>query len=183
MLVPFTSNSRLHMKFACLCAFLYNEMKFIVFSDSHGVAENMIRAVRREKPDLCFFLGDGEHDLERLQKQFPGLPVHAVRGNCDVFSSLPSVLVCAAGGLRFFATHGHLYGVKHDPIFRDLCEAALETDADVVLFGHTHDPFRDSTMGMALLNPGSIGPTTRPSYGLICTDGGRAETEIVFLTE
>ena len=158
-------------------------MKFIVFSDSHGVADNMIRAVELEKPDLCFYLGDGERDLIILQKRFPTLPVNAVRGNCDVFSSLPQTLVCAAGGLRFFATHGHLYGVKHDPIFRDLCEAALATDADVVLFGHTHDPFRDRTMGMALLNPGSIGPTTRPSYGLIRTDGERAETEIVFMTK
>ena len=107
-------------------------MKFIVFSDSHGVADNMIRAVRIEKPDLCFFLGDGERDLNTLQKRFPHLPVNAVRGNCDVFSSLPQTLVCAAGGLKFFITHGHLYGVKHDPIFRELCEAALDADADVV---------------------------------------------------
>ena len=38
-------------------------MKFIVFSDSHGVSDNMIRAVKLEKPDLCFYLGDGERDL------------------------------------------------------------------------------------------------------------------------
>lgn len=157
-------------------------MKFIVFSDSHGVADNMIRAVKKEKPDLCFFLGDGEHDLSLLQRRFPNLPVNAVRGNCDVFSTLPRALCCAAGGLRIFATHGHLYGVKHDPILRELCEAALEADADVVLFGHTHDPFRDRTMGMEILNPGSIGPTTRPSYGLILTDGEKTETAIIYLT-
>jgi hypothetical protein len=159
-----------------------DNMKFIVFSDSHGIADNMIRAVSKEKPDLCFFLGDGERDLLLLQKRFPRLPVNAVRGNCDVFSSLPGTLVCAAGGIKIFATHGHLYGVKHDPIFRELCEAALEADADVVLFGHTHDPFRDFTMGMALLNPGSIGPTTRPSYGLITTESGNTQTAISFLT-
>ena len=158
-------------------------MKFIVFSDSHGIADNMIRAVNKEKPDLCFFLGDGERDLSLLQKRFPQLPVNAVRGNCDVFSSLPGTLVCAAGGLKIFATHGHLFGVKHDPIFRELCEAALEADADVVLFGHTHDPFRDRTMGMELLNPGSIGPSTRPSYGLILKDGDTVETAIRFLTK
>ena len=158
-------------------------MKFIVFSDSHGVADNMIRAVELEKPDLCFFLGDGERDLVTLQKRFPTLPVNAVRGNCDVFSSLPAVLVCAAGGLKIFLTHGHLYGVKHDPIYRELCEAALASDADAVLFGHTHEPFRDFTMGMALMNPGSIGPTTRPSYGLIRSGGGRYETEVVFMAK
>ena len=32
-------------------------MKCLVFSDSHGYADNMIEAVRREQPTLCFFLG------------------------------------------------------------------------------------------------------------------------------
>ena len=157
-------------------------MKFIVFSDSHGDVDHMIRAVRLENPALCFFLGDGEYDLTRLQRRFPSLPVNAVRGNCDLRSTLPRALTCAAGGVRIFATHGHLFGVKHDPIYRELCEAALAENADVVLFGHTHEPFRDRTMGMELLNPGSIGPTTRPSYGLILLDGDRVETAVRFLT-
>ena len=157
-------------------------MKFIVFSDSHGDVDHMIRAVRLENPALCFFLGDGEYDLTRLQRRFPSLPVNAVRGNCDLRSTLPRALSCAAGGVRIFATHGHLYGVTHDPFYRELCEAALAEDADVVLFGHTHEPFRDRTMGMELLNPGSIGPTTRPSYGLILLDGDRVETAVRYLT-
>ena len=157
-------------------------MKFIVFSDSHGDVDHMIRAVRLENPALCFFLGDGEYDLTRLQRRFPSLPVNAVRGNCDLRSTLPRALTCAAGGVRIFATHGHLCGVKHDPIYRELCEAALAENADVVLFGHTHEPFRDRTMGMELLNPGSIGPTTRPSYGLILLDGDRIETAVRYLT-
>ena len=157
-------------------------MKFIVFSDSHGDVDHMIRAVRLESPSLCFFLGDGEYDLTRLQRRFPSLPVNAVRGNCDLRSTLPRALTCAAGGVRIFATHGHLYSVKHDPIYRELCEAALAENADVVLFGHTHQPFRDRTMGMELLNPGSIGPTTRPSYGLILLDGDRVETAVRYLT-
>ena len=156
-------------------------MKFIVFSDSHGDVDHMLRAVRLEKPDLCFFLGDGEYDLMRLQKRFPALPVNAVRGNCDLRSTLPRALSCVAGGVRFFATHGLLYGVKHDPIYRELCYAALEENADVVLFGHTHEPFRDRTMGMLLLNPGSIGPSTRPSYGLILLDGEHLETAVRYL--
>ena len=78
-------------------------MKFIVFSDSHGDVDHMIRAVRLENPALCFFLGDGEYDLTRLQRRFPSLPVNAVRGNCDLRSTLPRALTCAAGGVRIFA--------------------------------------------------------------------------------
>ena len=81
-------------------------MKFIVFSDSHGVSANMIRAVQAEKPDLCFYLGDGENDLRLLQKRFPRLAVNAVRGNCDMFSSSPKIQVMKrSSGFRYFSTH------------------------------------------------------------------------------
>ena len=86
-------------------------MKFIVFSDSHGDVDHMIRAVRLENPALCFFLGDGEYDLTRLQRRFPSLPVNAVRGNCDLRSKLSASLTCTVDGVAFFAAHGHLFDV------------------------------------------------------------------------
>ncbi len=141
----------------------------------------MIRAIEREKPALCFFLGDGERDLSAVQKRFPSLPVHAVRGNCDLRSALPLQLRCAVAGVKVFAAHGHRYNVKYDPALRDLRYAALEADADVVLFGHTHLAFRDHSLGMEILNPGTIGRVARPSYGLLRVEEGRAETEIKYL--
>ena len=46
-------------------------MKACVFSDSHGVTGHMITAIELEKPDICFFLGDGEReeDLRTLTYQ------------------------------------------------------------------------------------------------------------------
>ena len=156
-------------------------MKICVFSDSHGYANNMIEAVRREKPALCFFLGDGENDLVTLRSRFPDLPINAVRGNCDLRSTQPLSLNCALGGLRVFAVHGHRFEVKYDDSLRDLCYAALRADADILLFGHTHEPHLERHLGMEIINPGSIGKVKRPSYALLTIENERAEAEIKYL--
>ena len=148
-------------------------MKICVFSDSHGNVKNMQRAVEREKPALCFFLGDGERDLAALQKRLPELPLYAVRGNCDLRSALPGELRCAVLGVRIFAAHGHLQQVKYDPALHELRAAAGE--AEVILFGHTHEPRCEERGGKLLLNPGAIGAG---SYGLLFVEDGRARAEL-----
>ena len=156
-------------------------MKICVFSDSHGWAENMIEAVRRESPTLCFYLGDGETDLVTLRGRFPDLPVHSVRGNCDLRSTQPLVLNAAVAGVRIYAVHGHQHEVKYDDSVRELCRAALRADADVVLFGHTHRPYLDRHLGMEIMNPGSIGRVRKPSYGVLTIENGQAAAEIRYL--
>ena len=154
-------------------------MKVCVFSDSHGCSANLVKAVKTEEPSLCFFLGDGEKDVQILEKRFPSLPVYSVRGNCDLRSEQPRQICCVMGGVRFFATHGHLFNVKYDPSLSELLQEAK--GADVVLFGHTHTALRESRDGMEILNPGSIGRYTRPSYGIIMIGDGEIQTEIRYL--
>ena len=156
-------------------------MKICVFSDSHGTAENMIEAVRRETPELCFFLGDGERDLTVLQERFPNLPINTVRGNCDLRSVQPLSLRCAVGGLSIYAVHGHQHEVKYDDMLRELLRAALRANADVVLFGHTHLPLLERRLGMLIINPGTIGKVRKPSYALLTIEDGRAEGEIKYI--
>ena len=141
----------------------------------------MIEAVFIEEPDLCFFLGDGEPDLVTLRDRFPSLPINAVRGNCDLRSTQPLLLVAAIAGARIFAVHGHQHEVKYDDSMRELCRAALRADADVVLFGHTHRPYYGRHLGMEILNPGSIGRVREPSYGLLTVEEGNIKAEIRFL--
>ncbi len=141
----------------------------------------MLRAIELEQPALCFFLGDGERDLEPVHQRFPSLVIHAVRGNCDLRSELPKYLCCTVGGLRIFAAHGHLHDVKYDPLLQELCGAAAREGADVLLFGHTHRAHREHSRGMEILNPGAVGNTAHPSYGLLRVNDGRAETEIKYL--
>ncbi len=154
--------------------------KLCVGSDSHGYAGQMLRAVEEEQPDAVIFLGDGEAEFELLRERFPEKTILGVRGNCDWGSPLPLLLRTEIAGKRIFATHGHQYNVKLDREYLRLSYAAAEAGAELVLFGHTHRPFRDSRMGLELLNPGSIGTGPRLSYGLVRIDGDRLETGIVY---
>lgn len=150
-------------------------MKLCVFSDSHGAAENLIAAIRREKPALCFFLGDGERDLAAAQERFPDLPFFAVRGNCDLRSKRSASLTCTVGGVAFFAAHGHLYDVKYESDLQRLTDAARETGADAALFGHTHRPFCERRAGILCLNPGTL---ARGQYAVLTVADGTCEPEL-----
>lgn len=145
--------------------------KLCVFSDSHGCPEHMLRVIRQEAPDAVFHLGDGEGDLKAVRRAFPDLPLYQVRGNCDWASAAPALLRTEVEGQKVFATHGHLYDVKMGRDYQRLRYAALEADARLVLFGHTHIPYHDRVWGMELVNPGSIGYGARPSYAVVTIDG------------
>ena len=152
--------------------------RLCVFSDSHGFPDHMLRVIRAEGPDAVFHLGDGEGDLRAVKRAFPHLPVYSVRGNCDVFGAAPVLLKTEIEGKKIFAAHGHTYKVKYDRDLQTLRYAALEADARIVLFGHTHVPFHDRVWGMELVNPGSIGYVARPGYAVIVIDGGTVTADL-----
>ncbi|MCM1217157.1 MAG: YfcE family phosphodiesterase [Roseburia sp.] len=152
--------------------------KVCVFSDSHHCVVNMMRAISLETPDYIIHLGDGESDMHPVKKEFPEITAYCVRGNCDLHSALPLVQKIEIEGKRIFAAHGHMYNVKSDSTFWDLRCAAMEADADIVLFGHTHLPFKDRSLGMEILNPGTIGNVERPRYGVISIGNNTVSTEL-----
>ena len=153
-------------------------IKICVFSDSHGCPENLIAAVEREGPAVCFFLGDGQEDLADVQTRFPALPFYAVRGNCDVRSELSASLTCAVGGVTVFAVHGHRHDVKHEPRLDTLADAARAAGASVALYGHTHRAQIKRQPGLLLMNPGSVGRCFRPTYGLLFVENGTVRAEL-----
>ena len=114
-----------------------NTMQFLVLSDSHGRYEKINRILSRaHRCDGVFFLGDGLRDLSCCDIN----NLYAVKGNCDYFSlgvgDYEDSLTLTLGNKKIFMTHGHRYGVKHG--LDSLIYAAAENDADIVLFGHTH---------------------------------------------
>ena len=153
-------------------------MKACVFSDSHGYAGNMVAAIELEKPDICFFLGDGERDIASITEKYPELPVYAVRGNCDFRSAAKKVLICVVDGVKIFMTHGHLSYVKHDYNLETLTSQAIEAGADVALFGHTHCQHLSDNQGVMLVNPGSIGRGYYPSYAVLNIENGRCSADL-----
>lgn len=156
-------------------------MKILVFSDSHGVRENMDSAIREHlkygKIDKIFFLGDGYNDIQALIHTYPELDFEYVLGNCDDFSFFRGSTVNDAyekiievNGIRFMLMHGHKYCVKETYQFAS--DHAIEMECDVLLFGHTHraeDITIDgsSSGSVRIINPGTAGRRYGASYALL----------------
>ncbi len=152
-------------------------MKICVFSDSHGSAGNMLRAIEEHSPDMILHLGDGERDTEKIRSRFPQIPLKGVKGNCDLYSFLSETELLEIRGVRFMLTHGHLYGVKNG--LSRLVAAAKDAGADVVLYGHTHTAFYDMDGPLHILNPGSC-MTHSGSFAIVdLTAGGSVSCRIL----
>jgi putative phosphoesterase len=105
----------------------------------------------------------------------------------DWLASRPASLDFAAAGRRVLMVHATPWDA--DPIYvppthRDFARFA-ETDADVVLYGHTHTPVARAVGGVLVVNPGSVGegrPTPR-GFMRSCAvvDLARLEAEIIDL--
>ena len=149
--------------------------KLLVLSDSHGARNAMLEAVRLEKPDLIFHLGDYIRDSEWLREQVGGIPVLGVVGNCDHHAPGPEHIVNVVEGVRIFACHGHAYHVKFS--LMSLRYAAMEQQAALCLFGHTHAPCLMELDAITLLNPGSCGGTS-PAYAVVTLSNGTAQCSL-----
>jgi len=152
--------------------------KVVVFSDSHGSSEEMDMIVRSERPDLVFFLGDGEADIMEIQQAHPGLKILAVQGNCDLFSGLPMYLNHVVEGTGIFATHGHHFDVKSDNTLSVLRSSAVRCGAKIVLFGHTHETYCEMWDDLLVINPGSVHQSYPRTYCLLSFDKGEIQAEI-----
>jgi hypothetical protein len=58
---------------------------------------------------------------------------------------------------------------------------ALESGAELVLFGHTHRALHEREGKVEFFNPGSIGRGWPPSYGLLRLGDGPMRAEIITL--
>jgi len=134
-------------------------------------------------PDAIFFLGDGLRDTG--DPIFELTPLYAVRGNCDWFSGYddtPGERVLSWAGHTLLLTHGHEYNVKSG--VGALLLRAASVGADIVLFGHTHEPICERIPAGSvavggqmyprdiwLFNPGSIGMDG--SFGTLSVRGSQ----------
>lgn len=156
-------------------------MKLLVLSDSHGDSATILRAIRKERPDMIVHLGDGAREIPSLLASFPesNLPLCSVRGNCDFGADCPDEELLELCGKRIFLTHGHLYGVKSG--LGRLLQKGMEVKADLVLFGHTHVAAITQSGSVRLMNPGSVygNRGKDKSYGIVDLDGDGIRCEIV----
>lgn len=131
-------------------------MKLIAFSDSHGDHMPMIQALRKHRnAEVVIFCGDGHNDIREVQKSFPDKMYLTVKGNCDwccEFANVQTITLC---GKKLLITHGHIQRVKESMM--QLTYFGNQENADIVVFGHTHQQVTFLESKMILMNPGSIG--------------------------
>jgi len=153
--------------------------RLAVISDTHGephpAAASVIATMR---PDGILHAGD-VGDPACLAPFSSIAPLALVRGNIDAHpSEWPDRMTIdlLAGDdlvMRFLLVHIALAGVQ---LRTDVGRLAAARGAQVVICGHSHVPFIGRDGGLAIFNPGSIGPRRHPLpivFGVVEVAAGR----------
>ena len=164
------------------------KITYLIASDLHGSAtytEMLLEAYDREEADRLLLLGDilyhgPRNDLPdgyqpkkvaELLNSRRG-EILSVRGNCEAevdqmmlnFPTLADYCLLSVGKRTVFATHGHIFNRDSLPPLKV---------GDVLLYGHTHVPLRETVSGIVCLNPGSVSiPKEGSPRGYMTLDGG-----------
>lgn len=129
-------------------------MKLLVLSDTHGDVFSLKEAIKaRNEAEVIIHCGDGNSEFESIKPLYPHKHFIGVKGNCDFCSDASNIETITLAGKKIFITHGHLYNAKYG-LYNLVC-AAREANADLLLFGHTHNPLKDYDDGLYIVNPGS----------------------------
>ncbi|MEJ6348692.1 metallophosphoesterase [Holzapfeliella sp. He02] len=126
--------------------------KLLIMSDTHGETSLMKQVIKRHQAevDKVIHAGDGQ-----FQSSGDVTDIIAVHGNMTEVIDLPDEahLKIDDGGLLLM--HGHLDdNIAYNPM--RLQFKGLENQTNVLVFGHTHQPFVSYFDDLLLLNPGSL---------------------------
>lgn len=119
-------------------------MKILVISDSHN---NSLDNINFKSYDYIIHCGDYGKGLNILINN----NVLFVKGNCDDFGD--EELIININNKKIYINHGNSYNVKYS--YDRLIYRALELNADIVLFGHTHNQIIFYEENILFINPGN----------------------------
>ena len=139
-----------------------SEKKVLVISDTHGRTKNLEKILPLVQPiDQLLHLGDVGNDVDYIEV-IAECPCCFVAGNNDFYSTLPRERLIKLNGVPIFMTHGHYHYVNaRKDIIRSV---AVQREARIALFGHTHVPYLEETEGLLLANPGSLSLPRQADY-------------------
>ena len=149
-----------------------------LISDTHGLVRPDVHTAL-DGVELILHSGDvgGDSILDELSLI---APVRAVRGNTDPPDDprLPESIELNVGGVRIHVSHGHETGAPTP-------EKLLgRYDADVIVYGHTHEALVVKADGRWVVNPGAAGPrrfNILPSVARMTIRGTDVSIEMVDL--
>jgi putative phosphoesterase len=156
-------------------------LKLGIISDTHGLYDEAVSDIFAGV-DAIVHAGDiGKLDIIHRLEQIA--PVFAVEGNNDWFGVYPTERVEEINGRRILIRH--IFGELHQ--LDRAAHAVIETERpDILIFGHSHRPYREQLGGTLLFNPGSAGPRRFKlprTVGLLTLTRSGVEAEIISLEE
>ncbi len=163
--------------------------RIVAFSDSHGARNQLEQAIELAyaagRVDELLFLGDGVREWEQvtgyLPAQYPQASCRYVLGNNDFGCIGQDEILFEVNGVRIYACHGHWAGVKTG--MTRLMFKAMQHDAKVALYGHTHVADISEGNGITAVCPGSVRDTYRRTscaYAEVCIDdNGQVNARLV----
>ena len=150
---------------------------FVILSDTHRnkKAIDKLSQILAEC-DYIIHLGDTSEDGAYIRSNY-GNKTYVLNGNCDGCKFGEDEITLEIDGVKIFATHGHLYGVKSGTA--RLAAKAKELGCAVALYGHTHSAREDMIDGVLVLNPGCMAKYRQGSYCYMVINDGKVVTKIV----
>jgi putative phosphoesterase len=154
-------------------------VKLGVISDTHGLFDASIASIFAGV-DAIIHAGDiGK--IEIISRLEEIAPVVAVEGNNDWFGAFPTERVEEFAGQRVMIRH--IFGELHQLEDKDR-QLVERLQPRVVIFGHSHRPYREMLGETMLFNPGSAGPRRFKlprTVGIMTLEESRAEAQIITL--
>ncbi len=149
-----------------------------LISDTHGLVRP---EVHRALNGVEFILHAGDVGGDEILDELSIIaPVRAVFGNTDPPGNprLEPAIDMSVDGLRIHVSHGHELGVPKP------AKLLARYAADVIVFGHTHEPVVVNVDGRLVVNPGAAGPARfeiKPSVAILEIAGGKADVRLMDL--
>lgn len=168
-----------------------------LLSDTHvpqrtnSLPDVIIKDFKKRNVDFVFHMGDftSFKVYKKLLDIFGKDKVVAVRGNMDFDSNLkqtlPEQLEFKIYNFKVLMVHG--MGGPNIIIKRLIKKLdLLNSNYDLVIFGHTHRPVNEKSNGILFFNPGTTTPidnkfTVVSSYGYLKISSKKIEPEIIYL--
>ena len=149
-----------------------------LISDTHG----LVRAeVHQALASVEFILHAGDVGGDEIIDELSVIaPVQAVLGNTDPPDNprLKAAIDMVVDGVRIHVSHGHELGVPKP------AKLLARYAADVIVFGHTHQPLVVEADGRLVVNPGAAGPARfdfKPSVAILEIACGKAAVRLIDL--
>jgi putative phosphoesterase len=135
----------------------------IAFLEAHGVEGvqgNYDEAVANNR-EHCGCKYEDPVQAEMAQLSYEWTKGHVTAKSKEFLAGLPVELAFLAGGKRVKLFHAaphkkniYWYEDRPEKFFREMAEKA---DADILVYGHTHRPYKKELDGKTFINAGSVG--------------------------